>query len=447
MNQIAIGDPVKGFIVLDGQSVAPPNFKATLNLNYSSEEFLKESIDIEFRGTPAVIKDTLEKLEIIIQRAVLYDNVSYESAQFLRFQLVAGGEYFFTPISDLYLSANPAGYMTKQTGSVVVTLHYTRPNWFDGEQVQVPLSGRTGTDVTGWYDIDNSTTFSPLRGNTVLIKKTDFSTIMPAPARFEYIFESMGAARLKDLYVGIFNHVSYDGDLPFFAAYNSLSGGTQHANAGAIEGHYRSVTWSGSAWTSFTNYLIDSAFIAYFDGRSFRPILRFFNTHAYTDLYFRVHVERFGDVLYVSEPIYSPPNTGFIVLPPIDIPPNYLLREVSPARIQIAIHARRLIGAPTTITFDNLTVFPLTYSALFNGFINLKLDQMIVDDSHRQRHNTRLLFTSQETVTHTRTGTDLLLFPNNFVRVFFLIASHQDLMPIAYKGGVKMYYRPRMRLL
>ena len=447
MNQIAIGDPLMGFLVLEGQSVAPPNVKATLSLAYSSDPFLKESIAIEFKGLPGEIQSALAKLEIIIQRAKLYEHVSYASPQYLRFQPEAGGPYYYTPITDIYLSANPAGYRHRPTGSLVVYMFYTRPNHFDGPQTQLSLSGRAGTHFPGWYPLRNHTDSGAGDGSTVLIQKNDAATVLPAPLRFEYIFDSPGSARLKDLYVGIFHHGSYDGDLPFFAYYNSLSGGTQHADPNAIQGHYRSVSWTSSAWFDFTKYLIDSPFIAYFDGRSFRPILRLFATHAYTDLYFRVQIERFGDVLYVSEPIYSPPNTGYIILPPIDLPPNYLLREQAPSRVQVSLYARRISGATSTIQFDCLTIFPLAYAATFHGFINLKYDQVLVDDSHRQRHNARMVVSSQETVAHTRQGSDLLLFPNQFSRVFFYAASHQDEMPPAYQGVVKVYYRPRLRLL
>ncbi len=447
MNQIAIGDPIKGFIVLDGQSVAIPNFKATLALAYSSDPYLKESIAIEYRGSPAQIQDALSKLEVIIQRAVLYDHVSYASPQYLRFQLAAGGPYYYTPISNLYLSANPAGYRKQQIGSLVVYLFYTRPNYFDGPQQQLTLSGRAGTHFPGWYPLRNHTGPSAGAGSTVLIDKTHITTVLPAPVRFEYVFDSAGAARLKDLYVGIFHHPAYDGDLPFFAYHNSLSGGSQHANASAINGHYRSVTWSSGGWFDFTKYLIDTTFIAFFDGRSFRPVLRLFATHAYTDLYFRVQVERYGDVLYISEPIYSPPNTGYIILPPIDLPPNYLLREKSPARVQIALYARRISGASTTIQFDCLTVFPLAYAATFHGFFNLQYDQTLIDDSHRQRHNAHLVINNQETVAHSRIGGDLLLFPNEHSRIFFYCTNHEDQMPPTYQAALKVYYRPRLRLL
>lgn len=447
MNQMAIGDPLKGFIVLDGQSVAPPNFRATAHLAFSQEPYVEESIAIQVRGTAGQITSFLQKLEVIIQRALLYEGVAYASPQYLRFQFQAGGDYYYTPITQVYLGANPAGYLYQQSGSKVIYLHYTRPNYFDGPPSELPLSGRAGTGVLGGYTLKNHTDSGPGDGSTVLIDKTDFSTSLPAPLRFEYFFNSMGAAKVKDLFVGVFHHPAYDGDLPFFAYYNSLTGGTYHANAGAIQGNYRRITWASAAWFDFTKVLIDAPFIAYFDGRSFRPMLHLFNTHAYDDLYFRVHIERYGDVLYVSEPVHSPPGTGYVVLPPVEIPPNYLLREGAPARVQVALYAYRISGASTTIDIDCLTLFPLSYAATFYGFINMIFEQTLVDDSFRNRYNVLTGIGAGETTAQARVGGPLLLFPNAYSRIFFYAANENDLMPIDYAALLKVFYRPRIRLL
>jgi hypothetical protein len=447
MNQIAIGDPINGFVVLEGESVVTPHFKATLDLTYTSDPFLREKIAIQFKGTPAQIAAALSVLEVMIQRADLYDHVSYASPQYLRFQLTSGSDYYYTPISQMHLSSNPAGYKSQQTGSLVAYLYYTRPNYFDGPNTQVSLTGRAGTYYPGWYPLVNHTDSGAGDGSTVLISNASFSTQLPAPVRLYLHFSSSGSARLTNLYTGIFNHPTYSSDLPFFAYYNSLSGGTQHASATAIEGYYRSITWTSAAWFDFSKYLIDSPFITYFDGRSFRPILHLYTTHAYTDLYFKVQVERYGDVLYVSEPVYSPAGSGFVMFPPIELPPNYLLREVAPSRVQVAIYARRLSGAASTIEFDCLTIFPLIYAASFYGFINLSYGHYLVDDSHRNRHNAHLAVNNQETVAHTRVGGPLLLFPNTHNRIFFYIENQNALMPIAYTADLKAYYRPRIRLL
>lgn len=448
MNQIAIGDSINGFIVLDGQSVATPIVKSFVNFKFSSEPYVKEDIVIQLKGTSSQISSSISKLEVIIQRVLLYDNVAYASPQYLRFQRTAGGAYYYTPITNVYLSANPSGYLTQPLGSKVVTLHYTRPNYFDGPKTQLPLIGRAGTfNPPNFYPLVNHTDSGAAHGSTVLIDKANFSTDLPAPLRFQYRFDSIGAANLDDLFVGIFHHPSYTGDQPFFAYYDSLTGGTPNASASAIQGYYDRFTWLSPSWISLTTYLIDTAFIANFDGRTFRPIIHLFNTHAYTDLYFRVQIERYGDVLFVSEPIYSAPGYGYITLPPIEIPPNYLLREIDPARLQVVIYAQRLSGASTTLDIDCLTLFPLCYAASFYGFIQLTYNQSIIDDSFRGRYNILNALSSGESVAHARVGGPLMLFPNSHSRLFFYCANVTNLMPLDYMAYVAVHYYPRIRLL
>jgi hypothetical protein len=156
----------------------------------------------------------------------------------------------------------------------------------------------------------------------------------------------------------------------------------------------------------------------------------------------RVQIERYGDVLYRSEPIYATPGYGYIILPPIELPPNYLLREVDPARLQVCIYGLRMSGAATTLDIDCLTIFPLSYAATFYGFINMIYEQTLIDDSFRNRFNILTGYTSGESVAQARVGGPLMLFPNSHSRMFFYCANDTNLMPIAYLADLKVYYYP-----
>jgi hypothetical protein len=280
-----------------------------------------------------------------------------------------------------------------------------------------------------------------------LIKKADVLTSLPAPLRVEYTFNVGGAADCKDILMGVYHHPTYDGDGPFFFYYDDLAGGADTADGGAIEGHYKTISWTSGAWEVFTYGLVDLVDIDVMNGASYRPILHLFSTHAYDDLYFRVQVQRFSQVLFVSEPVYSPPGYGYLLLPPIQLPPNYLLREEALAKVHIYIYALRESGALTSIDIDCLTLFPLHYAATFNGFINMSYLETLVDDSHRNRFCVWNATTEGETVCQARVGGPLLLFPGSNSRLFFYCTNASDLMPITYLATLKAYYRPRVRLL
>ena len=176
MNQIAIGDPSAGYTVIEGASVATPFKQAALFLTFAPDPILKESIELVLKGSPAQISIALATLEMIIARALDFQRAAYPSPQYLRFQLTAGGSFFITPISNIYLESNPAGYKSQQAGSLLVTLHYHRPNWFDGPQTELPLTGAGGTDLTGGLAIFNHTDHHATHGSTALIKKASVTT-------------------------------------------------------------------------------------------------------------------------------------------------------------------------------------------------------------------------------------------------------------------------------
>ena len=223
MYQIAIGDS-SSFIVIEGASIAAPFKHAVPYFVFSSDPTLHETIDLHLAGTTAQISAGLASLEVIIHRAIVYEGADYPSPQFLRFQLVAGGDYFYTPVSNLYLAAKPNAYKTHQTGSSILTLHYTRPNYFDGPQVELPLTGEGGTDVTGGFDLFNHYDGHAGHGNYALVKKAHFTTELPAPLRLE-IKNTYAAGLLKDVFIGTYHHPTHDSLIPFYGPATSLSGG------------------------------------------------------------------------------------------------------------------------------------------------------------------------------------------------------------------------------
>lgn len=447
MYQIAIGDSLKGFTVLHGASIAAPGFKATVNFAFSSAEYVKESIDIQIKGTYAQINTFIALLNAIIQRAADYSIGFYPVAQQLRFVTMDGQPYYYATINQVYLESNPAGYLTQPTGSKLITLHYTRPNFFDGAAVLLPLSGRAGADVATPYPLFNHTDAGVNHGSTVLVKKTSFSTDLPAPLRIIYNPDTGGGATYRNIFMGAYHHETFDGDLPFFYYYNELVGGINTIDAAAISGGYKAITWTSLVWTQLILFNIPIASFQALYGYAYRPFVRLFATHAYTDLYFKIIIEHASTLVYETEPVYSPPGYGYFTLPPIDLPPNFTLNEVAPDTFNVSLYGFRESGAATAINIDCITLFPLCYAATFYGFHSLLEDQPLIDDNFKGRHNMRNSPDAGESVSHARQGSPLLLFPGQFNRLFFYTANATNLIPIAQESSVTVSYYPRVRLL
>lgn len=447
MYQIAIGDSAAGFTVIEGATIAAPYFKATPHFVFNSNLLVSEYIEIHLKGTPTQISAALTLFNAIAYRATTYDLGIYSFPQQLRFQTLTGEPYYYAQISLISIDTTPAGYLDHYKGSQLVILHYTRPNYFDGPKTALPLTGRSGADVTTGLDLLNHTDSGVGHGSTALIKKAHFATDLPAPLRFEITSATAGPTVLKTFMLGLYHHPTYDADTPFFVYYSDLTGGTDHADAAAIEGNFKRVTWTLSSWSGILSFALTAAALANFQGLPFRPIIRLFTTHAYTDLYFKVALELNGYALTTSEPVHSPPAVGHVNLPPINLPPNFLLREVDPAALSVVIYAWRESGAATTVELDCITLFPLASAATFYGFVYLGNGYMLVDDSSLQRFNLRTAAAAGESMSHQRVGGAFLLPPGHNTRLFFHVTDGSNLMTPTLAVSLKAYYYPRVRLL
>jgi len=445
MNQIAIGDTTS-WTVIHAHPAPAPCRSATPYFKFSPDPEVSEHIMLELVGSAAQIAALVATLETIAQRALNHTSGHYPHPQYLRFQPASAGAYFYANLKDIYLSSNPAGYKSRQTGSLIVNLHYTRPNYFDGEQVELPLSGASGTNITGGFNILNHTDQHPTDGNTALIKPADFATDLPAPLRIE-LKNTYAGATIKDALMGAYHHPTNQDDDIFFYNAGDLAGGTLMYDAGAIGGAYRRYSFTSTAWTItpfFTVTLTDSNLL---DGRTYRPIMNFFNAHAYTDLYFMFQIRRGVDVIYASEPVYSDPNYHYVIFPPVELPPNQLLRENVPHGFDFVIQALRVSGAATTIDIDMIEFFPMDYAAFFKGFFNQAADDVLIYDNHRQRHNVRYSAAQNEILSHILEGGPLWLFPGSYTRLFFNLYASNNHRYGFRTAQIRAYYRPRKRLL
>ncbi|MFN2303484.1 MAG: hypothetical protein ACK2TV_07100 [Anaerolineales bacterium] len=445
MNQIAIGDST-AWLVLDGESRVAPYQKAALFLSFSAAEFVKEKIEIQLSGTISEIQSVLEELGRLITRAQDYEQGTYSKPQYLRVQREAAGEYFYSPISNLYLGSNKDGYITRYRGSMIVELFYTRPNYFDGNQVQLKLTGRYGTDQDT-MQIVNHTDDGTYDANTFYVdKKWTTDSDFPAPVRMKINFTN-ATGNLKDLFVGNFYHLSsYTEDTFFHHAYG-FSTGSNTANAGAIGGYYKTVTWSGTTWATFGYKSLTASETKKLDGRFYRPIIHLYQSHAYTDLYFKIKIQRGSAVLYESEAVFSDPSYGYIVFPPVQIPPNKLLREVDPEPVDLYIYTQHDTSASYIIRWDQLLLLPLDYALFLKGFFNITQNDQIIYDQFRGLHNVIYNVTSGETIGHVAHGGPLLLHPNAYNRFIFLWADSNNTVNIGHSAEITLYWRKRVRII
>jgi len=445
VNQIAIGEG-SNFIVLEGQSAAAPFYHALPCFSDTPETKLAEKIEVTLRGTPSQISSAVASLEKLIDKARLYEQKAVPSPLYLRFQPEPAGPYYSVEISNLSLVSHPTGYKTHARGSLVLELHYTRHNYFDGPQVEVPLCGRFGEDVLGGVTLYNHTDYHSAHGNSVYIKPASLTSPLPAPLRIE-LENTCPTGAIKDIFIGMGHHQSNYDESPFFHNAPDFSGGDLLLNTNAINDYYRRLTWSGTNWSQIAAISLSLDVVDLLGGKTYRPLLHLFNLHAYEDLYLAFKLQRGSSVIYASEPVYADPLYGYVFLPPVDLPPKQLLRETPPHSMDFVLYAYSPSTGTKTLDVDQVQLFPQSFAANFLGFFNMLENDTLIDDSSRGLSNVRYSIVGSEMVAHIRQGGPLFGRSSEYNRLMFAMANATNTMDIMRTAVLRVYQRERRRII
>ena len=446
MRQICLGDEHTGWLIIDGLSVAAPFRSAACFFAVSSKTTVEEEIEILLSGSPVEITGGLNILEGIAQKATQYQTGTYANPQCLRLQQENEADYWYSPISGIWFESGKKAYQTRRHGSTVVIMHYTRQNYFEGDQVLLTLTDKAGVDQTPTIDLKNHYDSGIGDSNTFLVKPTAFETDLPAPIRLQ-IENTYASGKAKDFLIGMYHHPSEDDQAFFYAQYDDFTGGSVVADGDAIEGNYRTKTWTAAVFTELYCYSISAANIAKMDGRWYRPILHLFSAHAYDDLYLKISLLRGSTELEVFDAIYCDPDFEYVLFPPVQLPPHRLLRETQPYALDVRIEGARRSTAAATLAVDQLLFLPLDASLTLLGFEGMDQGDTLIYDAARGLHNVRYSSSEYEAVSHILRGWPLALSPGEYNRFILVISNHNHQVDIARTVKVKATYRPRVRFV
>jgi hypothetical protein len=445
MIQIALGE-TGAWTIIDGLSVAAPFKNAVCYFEQSDKDQVTDKIEIFLKGTPAQISDGVRTIEQIILRSYLNDQGHYPTPQYLRFQLESGGDYYYAEFQNPYLTTNAQGYSTHYKGSIMLNLIYKRSNSFYGDLEPLPLTGRNGTDLTTGIDISNHTDYHAIDGSSIYIKPTDLTSPLPSPLRVE-LENTYATDKLKDIFIGIYQHPTNDDEDTFFHNAPDLSGGSLLMNLNAINDYYRRLTWSTTTWTALCSVTLTLDLVDELAGHSYRPFIHLLNSHVYPDLFLKFHFQRGIYTVYSSESIYADPDYDYLFFPPMPIPPNRVLRETLPHSLDLVLYAFKPTTGTYTLDIDQLQLFPLDGAANFLGFFNMTQDDKFIYDAFRGLHNVRYSAAGSETVSHVLQGAPLMAQPGVYNRLFFIMANQNNTVDIARTANIKVSHRKRLRVL
>jgi len=443
--QISIGD-ISSWTIISGASVAAPFVRAAYAPTYSPGDLVDDKIEIFLEGSPSQLSSALTTFENIISRSSLHALGAYPFPQMLRFLPDPDGSFFYCQILNPFLNFTPSSYKTHRTGSLWVTLNFNRQNWFDSDQIELPLTNRNGDDVLGGIPLYNHTDNHAGHDSSVLIKSSHIDSALPAPLRFE-LENTYEPDEVQDVYTGIYHHKTYADHEIFFHYAPEFMGGSLLYSPDAINEYFVRLNWSGTSSVALGSWTFVNSVVQLFSGRSYRPILHFYSSHAYSDLYLKIKLQKGSLILWEGEAVYSDPSYKFLIFPPIRIPPVSLLNENLPHHIDFVIYSQRQTSGSHQLDVDCLHLLPLDTSASFLGYYTLYQDSVLVDDSFYEKHNIRYPTLGSEAVGHLRQGVPLLLYPGEYNRLFFVQSNTSHQLDILRTSLLKAFYRKRVRLL
>ena len=218
-------------------------------------------------------------------------------------------------------------------------------------------------------------------------------------------------------------------------------------NADTINETYRRLNWSETDWIALASITLTLDIVDVLAGHSYRPMVHLFNSHAYSDLYLACKLQRGTSVIYAGEPVYADPGYDYIFLPPVDLPPNRLLRETLPHSMDFVLYGYKSTASAYTLDIDQVQLFPLDFAANFKGFFSMSQDDTLIDDSFRGLSNVRYSAAGSETVAHIRQGVPLLARSSAYNRLFFVMANTANQVDIMRTALLSVYQRERRRVL
>jgi hypothetical protein len=334
-----------------------------------------------------------------------------------------------------------------------ISIVFTRKNFWEGAEAQIALSNGNGTNNTAGltvYNCNDGVGTSPnKRNNYVQIAAGVISGDMPAPVRLEITNTYNSAAQLYTVWLS--HNVESDpaNFQNIIEAEAAAAGGTDTTNSSFSGGKYRTFTWSGDNQALIGRWVLDTAYLnktksSWFkilaaftgspsSGTRLQCKLRFPSDSALTEISSSQEV-----VLSTS---YRIQDIGTLQLPP------WLAGAGDQVAIAFCLYARKSGGGSLGIDYFQFSPID-SYRILQPRGYGAALNERIVDDGIAG-----LLYGDQWTSQpgkigiYTGQGKPVLLKPAKIQRIYFLMRSNTDGIPIDRTISVKAYYRPRKATL
>jgi len=446
MVTLSIGDlkhnPDYAWMYLKGGTVLPGLVGAIYEPVKSEEAVVKECIILTLKGTHEQINLITQRLEDKIGQANQFTKEGIGFPIYLRLKAEETGGYFYSRILEASLVPGKASVDYYASGSLGVELVFTRHNYFDSDEVLLPLSNSTQSRITNGIVLTNCDDAS--HDNYFEVDTDDLETELPAPLRLE-ITNLYATGTLKDLIVGSFQWDQMNQNAKVVYEGEDGSAGTDTVNLNASNGYHSALSFSASGWTDLTYWTITAENMGRYQGRVVLPLIRLASTHAYSDLMMKFSLVAGGITLYESGEVRSVNGVGYVKFKPFRIPSGEMNGLTYPYPNQLHLNVYKPGTSVYNLAVDDLLLLPADSLTQHQGIVPLAQGDLLMDDAFEGRNWS--YYGGYELNTHIGLNQGHFIKSRNNGRFTVFQIDSSNMSPIARTLAVRAWYRSRKRVI
>lgn len=412
-----------------------------------------EPVELGLEGTPAEIEAALARLAWLMDEAARWYGIPGGQTVYLECTVTEGGPAWRTPLAGGRVELMGIGPDQRLSARQGVRLRLARAGWWEGAEVELPLSNHSASRVTGGVTVSNH--WDGQHEAWVDAAAADTAGDLPAPAHL--VYTSLDADLTGTLWAG--QNVTSDPAnlLAQLEAEDGagLSGVTaaKLVDATASNGVFYRLGWTGEAETGLWRVSLAESQMAMFGGRAFLPLLRLHTMLGAGEQvwsFLRVTASWTGGAtegVMDGAPGYLPTQAYLCPCGPLSLPPWPVMAGEAageaPMTIGLELRAAAAGAGSHQLDLDYLFLLPLdgwrVYRPLLKTWGPLLLDDNPALGTVKGQRAAQA---------HAAEGPGLVVWPGRLNRYYFL-AERQGGGGFApsCRATVKLSYRPRKSVI
>lgn len=410
-------------------------------------EVVEEQIEASMAGTVAECISALEAVGRMLSQAGLWKNPEIDPV-YLGCQVSSGEAEQRARLRGGWAVSLGPGSGTRAKGSQAIRINITRENWWEGSESQIALTNGNGAGVTTalpvWNCADGTSIAPAIKHNYAEIAAGAVGGDLPAACRIEAV-NNHNTLNLFDVWIGQ-NWTDPANSVQLYEGENGVTGTT---DSGCSGGKYSAVTIDSGAETSLGSWTITAAALGAAKGQWVHGLLRFASEAWEASTKFRLVLSWSSGTVWSSDSI-QPGALRMAIwdlfqfrLPPI------LMGLSSMDPLTLTLFGLQTSGVSKTINLDFLALVPADGWRYIRAIgAGLAKGYRVMDDGITGKLYSDNGAGAARVGNLAGYGEAIQLMPAVKQRLYFW--QHSDTActaTIIMTLGVKVYYRPRRRVL